>query len=337
MNIFIDLASDYMTTTVAAVATVAATTAYLYRDELYHTAEKITTCALSTNFYTGYKTLSPDVATSRRDNLFTTYGAHELSCFNAAGKNIDAVYIPATSAEKTGNVIVICLNTTYQDHHPRHFEPFLASGADVVVWNTTSLTPKAYSDDLLSVLRKMKESNPDQTVAVTTYCASSDPAIKAVANLGDPNTHLIIDRGHGDTPTLARSFTTLAGTSFLRSMIHADFDCAGAERIKEIRGRAIFLTPRELDQVMDYGSGRNLTRDLHVIRSRADDRLIELENSGHWTSLDYQSFNQILEFLEDLGIVIRDFPRVTQEAFPTAPPLGDCQKRWIPFLTKAWC
>ncbi len=111
------------------------------------------------SFYAGYRVHSPEIAKARRDELFADYNAEEIRCRNG---EIDAVILKSQSDSRTGNILVVCLNTTYQDRHPKHWALFLENGADVVLWNPTQLGPKAYSQDLGSVLNALRESNPDQ-------------------------------------------------------------------------------------------------------------------------------------------------------------------------------
>jgi hypothetical protein len=111
---------------------------YFFRCKISQSLAEATKKAATKFFYMGYKNLNPNLAVKRRDELFEKYNTEELPCQNSNGKQIDAVYI-SSSSKQTGNVLVVCLNKTYQAHHPKHWEPFLENGADIVLWNPTKL------------------------------------------------------------------------------------------------------------------------------------------------------------------------------------------------------
>ncbi len=283
-------------------------------------------------FYCGFDILDPDIATQRRLSLFTDYNAAEITCTNDDGQLMDVVYIPALPEVATGNAIVICLNTTYQDHHPHRWLPFLQNGADIVLWNPTRLGGVAYSNELASVLHILKNANPDQTLIVKTYCASSDPAIKAVAELSDDRVHLIIDRGYGDVQQLARSFTVFANLPMVKALLSEKFDCKGIEKIQAVNGQILFLIPREVDQVMDYGTGCNLTLDLAHLRG---DATVLRAVQDHWSDWGFQTYDAVLGFLARLGVVCPDFQPTDPAEFPEPPPLSYFSKECVPCLTKS--
>lgn len=287
--------------------------------------------AVSKFLYMGFKKLDPVTASERRHSLITKYGATELKPKNEDGVEIDAIYIPSNSKSKTGNVLVICLNTTYQDHNPSRWEPFLRNGADIVLWNPIKLNGIAYSNDLSSVLHSLRNQNPSQVIAIKTYCASSDPGIKAVYEQNDPNIHLIIDRGYGDVVKLARSFSLVSRLSIIETTLKEQFDCRGINKIKSVKGRILFLIP-QTDQVMDCGRD-NLTRDLYQLKK---DAFIALDFQDHWIDWDFTTYNKVFGFLSTVGVISQDFVPVDTSDFPISPPTC-LKKECVPFLIKTWC
>lgn len=285
----------------------------------------------STFFYAGYKEFSLDFAAKRSEELVTRYGAQTLPCVNRSGVPMDALYIPSSSSLATGGVVVICLNTTYQDHNPRHWEPFLRSGADVILWNPTKLGAVSYSEDLSSLLRTLRKRDSTQVIAVKTYCASSDPGISAVAEQKDSRIHLIVDRGYGDAQLLARSMTLLADCSVVQDVIRDEWDCGGIWKVKEVYGKVAFLIA-EHDQMMNCGE-KNLTRELSQVKS--DSLVIEME-LDHWSVWTYAEYNRVLAFLSEVGVVNREFSPIGPEEFPE-PALSWCAKESLPSLLKTWC
>lgn len=293
------------------------------------TIEKV---ALS-SFYCGYNEIDPKIALQRKTELVKKYQAEEVSVENHQGKKIDAVYIRHRGQLATGNVLVLCLNTTYLDHHPSRWEPFWKSGADVLLWNPTTLGPKPYAEDLQAVLKSLREKNPNQVIGLKSYCASSDPAISAAAARKDPNVHLIVDRGHGDVKKLARSFTILSSLPIVQTVLEESFDCKGVEKIKNIAGKMLFFIPGQLDQVMDCGKG-NLTKDLH--NQKPDETLVKLKGHDHWSDWTFNTYNEALNFLAKVGVVHNKHSPVKEEDYPEAPPLGCFPQKCVPFLTKSW-
>ncbi len=287
------------------------------------------------SFYVGFRELDSTTALQRRLELTKKYNAETFESANGQGDKIDALYIASQSALKTGNVFVLCLNTTYQDHHPSRWEPFLQSGADVLLWNPTKLGPVSYSKDLSAILNSLRQKKRDQQIAVKTYCASSDPAIRAVADQEDPKMHLIIDRGYGDVCQLARSFTILAALPLVRSVLKETFDCQGVDKIQKVRGKILFLTPNQGDQVMDYKAHKNLTRDLHAKRS--DQPLIKLDSSDHWSDWGSTTYNDVLKFLAELNVVNKNYNRLEIGQFPNPVLPSWFKQECVPILIKTPC
>ena len=138
----------------------------------------------------------------------------------------------------------------------------------------------------------MRNNRPEQVVAVKSFCASTDASIKAVADRNDPNIHLIVDRGFGDIKKLLRSFSFIAAhIPVVNAVLNEHFDCNGTEKIKNIRGKLLFIVPGLLDQVLDYGKKRNFTRDLHD--NQPNSSIIEMEGQDHWSKWNAKTFNQV--------------------------------------------
>lgn len=122
------------------------------------------------NFHAWYKILPPEKAEKHRGKLIKNYNAKQLICEDRP--EIDALILKSRSCLRTGNFLVYCINTTYQNHHPRHFVPFLNNGANVVVWNA-DLTQLIHF-----VLRALRQQNPDRSITVFGHCMVTDPSFQ---------------------------------------------------------------------------------------------------------------------------------------------------------------
>lgn len=274
--------------------------------------------------YLGFKVLSPEVVQERNEYL-----RRELGALPLRGVSLDAKYLPSSSPQRTGNIVVICLNTTYQDHHPRHYLPFLENGADVVLWNPTDITPKTYEAELASLLRSLHQEHPASAIALKTYCAGSDPALSAAASLSFP-VHLIIDRGHGDTSALVGFLTILAKIPFIHEILKTTFSCNGAEKIHTLRGRLLFMTPASGDQIMDYRGG-NLTRDL----ARRVNEVAKIIPGDHWAKWGKTAYTHALQFLHTLNIVSQ--VALNETTYPDPEPPSYFKQNCLPYLIKSPC
>ncbi len=278
-------------------------------------------------FYMGYQVLPSPVVREREQNLKNNFHAHALECTNAQGRDIAVRYLRSQAERTTGNAVVICLNTTYVDHHPKHYIPFLENGADVVLWNPTEVIPCVYQEDLACVLRRLKQLNPEQRIAIKSYCASTDPAIGAAASVNFPVT-LIVDRGHGDVFSLARSNTAFAGCGCVTEILREDYDCGGKDKIASLQGRVLLLTP-EVDQVMSFGT-RNFTQELH---KQAPQTVLENIPGDHWAKWGKTAYRTALRFLHQDGIL----SSIKVPNFPDPHPPTFWDRTIMPWLVKAWC
>lgn len=71
------------------------------------------------NFLAWYKILPSEKAQKHRNELIENYKAKQLICEDHP--EIDALILKSGSHLRTENLLVYCLNTTYQNHHPRYF------------------------------------------------------------------------------------------------------------------------------------------------------------------------------------------------------------------------
>jgi hypothetical protein len=126
----------------------------------------------------------------------------------------------------------------------------------------------------------------------------------------------------------------LASLSIVQTVLTESFDCKGISKISQIAGKILFLVPDQVDQVMDYGKKGNLTRDLHAVKS--DQALITLREQDHWSKWTFTTYNEVLEFLAEWGIVNANFNRVQEDKFPSSEPLTCFKKECVPVLTKAY-
>lgn len=285
------------------------------------------------SFYADYRVLSPEIANQRREELFIKYNGEEIRCRNDRSEEIDVVVLKSQSASRTENVLIICINITYQDYHPKHWAPFLENGADIVLWNPTKLGPRAYSEDLRHVISALRNRNPNQIIALTSYCMSSDPAILAVSEMRDPNIHLIIDRGHGNAPDLVRSMTLWGRVSLIRRIVDEECDCHGIEKIRDIQGRVLFIFPEKIDQIMNYGKQRSFTQDL--LDHRINDDRVVIEGGDHWSKWDHRTYTQALAFLSRIGVVAnQESFEVNPDLYPPVQPPSWFQKNIVPIKLK---
>lgn len=292
------------------------------------------TSVIKKMFYVGYNILPQDIGRKRNADLAEKYGAIELNCENSSGQSLQVRYISSKSTNKTNNVLVICLNTTYEDHNPRHWEVFLENGADIVLWNPSKTLPTQYEHDLKSVLDTLKKRNPSQIIGLKAYCASTEPAIAAASQMPSP-IHIICDRGFGDVLSLARSNTIFSKWSLIEHTLTKYFSCNAVEKIKQIAGRVLFFIPQNgADQVMQWGVS-NLTEELAHEMSTTQEKEIVYIPGDHWSKWGKTAYVHALEFLTDIGITSSKNIDKNKHPDPEAP--GTFKSRVIPFLTKAWC
>ncbi len=249
-------------------------TALLVCEYIYNLAQRIVEMLISKFLFMGYKEVPQEIARERTQALINNKGAYHLACQNNQGKNIDILYVPSSSPKKTGNAVVLALNTTYQDHHPKHYEHYLANGADIVLWNQTALNCNQYAQDLSLVLKTVKTQSPDQKLCIKSYCQSVEPSIAAAAELNDPNISIIADRGHGNVFKLAESQTILAKLPCIQKILREKFSCDGMQKLKSIPGPMAFVAPpANDDQCMQYAWGKRnfFTHDLFNERQKNED------------------------------------------------------------------
>ena len=294
------------------------TTLQYLDDKIQEVAQKI----IQTYFFMGFKNLPQPVVQERNQALQDQFQA---TCLNCA---VDAKYIQAPQTTRTGNILVICLNTTYQDHHPRHWLPFLENGSDIVLWNAKGTTPKEYEANLITVLHALRREKPQAKIALKTYCANTDPAISAAASMNFP-IPLIIDRGHGDALSLARSVTIFAELPFVQRILKKDFVCGGINKIQNLTGPILFLTPKYGDQMMDSKRG-NLTKALARPGSK-----IKLIPGDHWSKWGKTAYRQALRFLESEQLASGH--HFDKNAYKDPLPPSFFKRHCLPLLIKTPC
>lgn len=286
---------------------------YMY-NKIQKTAVTLLEFPIKKLFFWNFYTFSFPL--KKRHQQFKNLKIAEFLDVERENKKIETLYISSQAKNKTGNVIIFCWNLPYHIPSTKRWESLLVNGADIVLWNpSTSPTAISYSEDLLKVIEKIQELHPEQTISLVSYCASVAPVIKVAATLHDRHIHLIIDRGYGDVFSFSRSFTFFASLPFIRSSLEKRFNCQGTEKLLEIPGKILFLYPKGRDQVCDYGRKGNFTRDLRKLRPQDD--AFEMENGDHWTTWDLSTYNRIMEFFSDVGIVnIPESPLQEKEISP---------------------
>lgn len=294
---------------------------------LYKLAQKVVEIALSKFFFFGYEVQPPAIAGNRTRELINQKGAYLLTRPQDHAGNVEVLYIPCPSPLRTGNVIILGLNTTYQDHHPKHFAEYLENGAAVVLWNQpqrgyTGLNPKQYAEDLFNVVQMVQRHRPGCNIAIKTHCQSGDPAIEVAHRLQDARISLILDRCHGDVYKLAESNTILAKLPLIRDVFRDKFDCGGIQKIRDVPGPIAFVAPSAgNDEVMQYAGGRkNLTYDLCAQRgARAEDVFVTI-SGDHWSQWGHSTHNKINDFLSRNGIIAAQYTPATQDRYPDPQP-----------------
>jgi hypothetical protein len=275
-------------------------------------------------FYCGFKVLPLKTIEERERLLTERFEVFLLPC------EVEARLLRSASAQRTGNIVVICLNTTYLDHHPHHYLPFLENGADVLLWNPGGdVTPKHYEADLLKVLQAVHAEKPEATLALKTYCANTDPAISAASQCDFP-VHLMVDRGHGDACALARSITLFAGCRWVEKILEKDFVCGGLQKIEQIRGRILFMRPQGGDQMMD-DKRENFTAQL----AQRVGGVVEWIPGDHWSKWGKTAYGHAFRFLRSVGIVSDE--QINEGQYPDPLPPSFFKQHCLPYLIKTAC
>lgn len=274
-------------------------------------------------FYSAYRTLPKSLQEERDALLQTTYNAQFIQA------QIPYVYIPSQAQNRTGNVIVICLNRDYRDHHPKHWEPFIENGSDVVLWNPTNLLPIQYEQDLVTILTALNNRNPNQIIALKAYCASGDPAISAASRVNFP-VHTILDRTHGDAYSLIRSFSILSGFCWIYTIIKEYFCCHGINKINTLQGRTLILISL-YDEMMSWGN-HHLSVDLANRANKLSQTIFIHED--HWTNWGNSTYKEVLQFLQTHQIVGSTNLDLSKHKKTNS---SECSTTTCPsFLRKAW-
>jgi hypothetical protein len=295
---------------------------------------------LRKSLYAGYKTPPPPIGKERVELLTKEKKGFLIPCQNSDKKPIELFYIPSPSKERTGNAVILALNTSFQNQRAKHFDFYLENGADVVLWNPTALSGQTYAHDLGCVIETLKKRTPTQKIAIKSYCASVEPAIAAVATRDDPSISLIVDRGYGDIFKLARAHTVVSLLPCVQRVLKESFSCDGIGKIASIQGEVLFLAPEKgHDQVMKYGKGNNLTYDLFEARRAKIPKQQEpilLPNSDHWTKWSAATHNKVNGFLERIGILHPKPAEATAPRFPTPTAPSWAKLHCFPLATKSW-
>jgi hypothetical protein len=302
------------------------------------TIATLSTAMIKKFLHMGYQILPKELVEKRNQALVDNYGAETITCSNDSGAEVKFQYIPSSSLDSTGNVLIICLNKMHEEVNPRSWEIFLKNGADIVLWNPTDTFPKQYQKDLEAIIKKLREKSPEQVIALKTHCASTDPSIAAAAATSgsDAPIHIICDRGQGDTNSLARSFTFLANTQTAQEILKNHFICDSINKIKKVTGRILFFIPQKgRDQVMQWGA-RNLTKEL---ADQAESRSAQVEYvpGDHWSSWGPTAYSAALKFLADVEIVSGNPKLYEANWFSDPKDPGFLKGTCVSFLTKAWC
>lgn len=274
-------------------------------------------------FYSAYQILPKELQEERDTSLRTAYKAQFIQ------GRIPYVYIPSQSQNRTGNVVVICLNRDYRDHHPKHWEPFIENGADVVLWNPTELLPVQYEKDLITVLQDLHDKNPNQKIALKAYCASGDPAISAAAQVNFP-IYTILDRTYGDTYSLLRSFTILSALCCVYTIIKEYFSCHGMNKINTLKGHCLILISLD-DEMMSWGE-QHFSIDLAKRANHLSQKIFIPEN--HWTNWGTSTYKAVLQFLQNHQITAST--NIDPSKYKASKPSGDWKISCPNFFIKAW-
>lgn len=310
--------------------------------------KSILSAILMKSFFAGYDPLTHKRAKGETATLILQ-GAHKIPCENTEGKPLDVLSL-CKDRKNIRGVTVFAETTSYQDRlqktMPHQYEYFLNNGFEVIVWNpaTPRFTNRSYSNDLSSVLKKIKSLVTENTpLLVKAHCAAVEPTIAAATTLPDHRfVTLILDRGYLDAGLLARSTTIVCQLPFIKKLIQEEFACNGEENLKKFSGKIIWIAPKNLsaDQMMYWPkTGENLTHKMRIlwstIRPSTNNQSIELGgHSDHWSHWEKEDYEAISQALVRMQVVSE--PLIAPLPSPNRQ-VPFCRKRMMPFLNKAWC
>ncbi len=302
---------------------------------------------LSKLFFFGYRILDPQEAEKRMSALKSKVPVSQLHCTDSSGTPLDVIYLATTVPHKTDHILVFAETTSYQDRvHsdgslPSQFQHFLDEGINVVLWNPShskNIESKQYADDLLSVLKSLKEIKTKH-IAIKGYCATVEPVISAAVDSGLENLSLILDRGFSNTRALARSFTPLSEIPWIAQMIQKRFSCNGENKLKRFSGNVIFVAPEDpaADQITSW-KGRNLTYEMYHLRNGKDPLvLMDKDTTDHWSPWHAGEYAAITSHLKKFGVIPEKASDAPQGIPQKRPPLTLFQRTLYPWFVKTYC
>jgi len=239
-----------------------------------------------------------------------------------SNRAIDAVRIPSTSPNPTGNAIIYVLGKHYQDYHPQNYEHLLADGADVILFNPSKKDTKTMAGDLKEVIKELRRRNPDQKLSMHGYCigahvataVAADIAAGAVDGLQAESIPAIIDRGFEDAQEVAGFANRIANLSFARKYINRYYN-AKSNDIGEHKAPMLFVTPIEGDDQVNHKMKRNFTLEIMEHHVQGKNQVVQLLGGDHWSAWPVDVHNKVKKFLSKQGIIATTYRKVTEDDF----------------------
>jgi UDP-N-acetylglucosamine:LPS N-acetylglucosamine transferase len=278
-------------------------------------------------FFSGFNS-SESTRIKRRKALIRDKGAEPIEGESSplaspvSNRPIDAIRIPSTSTNPTGNTIVYVLGKHYQDFHPNNYEHLLEDGADVVLFNPSKKSTEAMAADLKEVLKELRRRNPEEKLLLHGYCIGAHVAAAAAADIAAGNVEgmakesipAIIDRGFSDATELAQHVSSLGKLSFVRKYLNRYYN-AKAAGLEDHQAPMLFVTPLQGDDQLNHRVKRNFTLEIMSSHKKGMNQFVQLKNGDHWSSWSVDVQNKVKEFLKKQEIIDMNYRQVTVDDF----------------------
>lgn len=239
-----------------------------------------------------------------------------------SNRPIDAMRIPSTSVNPTGNAVVYVLGKHYQDFHPQNFDHLLEDGADVILFNPSKSDTKTMAADLKEVIKELRKRNPEQKLMLHGYCigahvaasVAADIAAGAVEGLAAESIPAIIDRGFEDAHEMGAHANGIAKLPFVKKYVNRYYN-AKSNSIREHTAPMLFVTPLEGDDQLNHRKSRNFTLEIMEHHTTGMNQVVQLTDGDHWTAWSVNVHNKVKNFLAKQGIIDTNYRQVTAQDF----------------------
>lgn len=239
-----------------------------------------------------------------------------------SNRPIDAVRIPSTSANPTGNAVIFVLGKHYQDFHPKNYDHLLEDGADVILFNPSKKNTKTMAADLKEVIKELRKRNPDQKLLMHGYCigahvataVAADIAAGAVEGLEAESIPAVIDRGFEDAQEVGAHSNRIANLPFARKYVNRYYN-AKSNSIEKHTAPMLFVSPLKGDDQVNHKKRRNFTLEIMAHHTNGMNQVVQLKEGDHWTAWTVDVHNKVKKFLAKQGIIDTHYREVTAEDF----------------------